>query len=166
MHHSLNLFIYLCPSICVHQSLYLSLISITQGVTKRVGECKTKNPSFIEGLTVSSAESERFELSQDCYTLTDQQSAALPLCQLSIAEDEGLEPPRPRGRRFSRPVSYQLELILQILLENVFNKCKRLLARWENYYGIISPYKKQIKILLFLQISYRAEKQYASLLPP
>ena len=38
-----------------------------------VGELlqSTKNPSFMEGLTVSSPESERFELSQDCYTLTD-----------------------------------------------------------------------------------------------
>ena len=108
-----------------------------------------KSPAVKQGfcfyLIDKMAESERFELSQDCYTLTDQQSAALPLCQLSIAEDEGLEPPRPRGRRFSRPVSYQLELILQNLLENVFNRCKRLLVRWENYYGIISPYKKQIK---------------------
>ena len=30
-----------------------------------------KNPSFKTGIHVSSAESERFELSQDCYTLTD-----------------------------------------------------------------------------------------------
>ena len=32
------------------------------------------------------------------------------------AEDEGLEPPRPWGRRFSKPLSYQLELILHELL--------------------------------------------------
>ena len=30
-----------------------------------------KTPLFLTGLSVSSAESERFELSQDCYTLTD-----------------------------------------------------------------------------------------------
>ena len=30
-----------------------------------------KTPLFLTGLCVSSAESERFELSQDCYTLTD-----------------------------------------------------------------------------------------------
>ena len=44
--------------------------------TKRdkVGEVtlgQTKTPSFKMGLSVSLAESERFELSQDCYTLTD-----------------------------------------------------------------------------------------------
>jgi len=38
---------------------------------KRVWERKTKTPSFKTGLSVSLAESERFELSQDCYTLTD-----------------------------------------------------------------------------------------------
>ena len=44
--------------------------------TKRdkVGEVTSgqiKTPSFKTGLSVSLAESERFELSQDCYTLTD-----------------------------------------------------------------------------------------------
>ena len=71
MHHSPNLFFYKFPSKGFHHRLYLSLISITQGVTKRVGECKTKTPSIKKGFDVSLAESERFELSQDCYTLTD-----------------------------------------------------------------------------------------------
>ena len=31
------------------------------------------------------------------------------------AEDEGFEPPRPFGRRFSRPLPYQLGLVLRII---------------------------------------------------
>ena len=46
------------------------------------------------------------------------------------AEDEGLEPPRPRGRRFSRPVSYQLELILQFTFLLTFSRQEKLL--WDD----------------------------------
>ena len=41
------------------------------GVVGEVTLGQIKTPSFKTGLSVSLAESERFELSQDCYTLTD-----------------------------------------------------------------------------------------------
>ena len=41
------------------------------GVVGEVTLGHRKTPSFKTGFSVSSAESERFELSQDCYTLTD-----------------------------------------------------------------------------------------------
>ncbi len=42
-----------------------------------------------------------------------------------LAEVEGLEPPRAQTRRFSRPLSYQLELNLQF--EKLYIQLKRYL---------------------------------------
>ena len=54
-----------------HTQPPISISVIMIGVVGEVTLGQRKTPSFKMGHSVSLAESERFELSQDCYTLTD-----------------------------------------------------------------------------------------------